>query len=114
MRIEYHGDMSSHGRFLCLSDFSPGNFRKLTTADGRLVAVALDFGAACFMPHPFIEVALREHRDPFSQTVSAMITFPLCEFNDAELLLAASGALVQYGAKPVGKHDISILFPSAD
>jgi hypothetical protein len=100
--------MSSHSRFLCPSDFSASNFRKRTTQDGRLVVVALDFRATCFMPLPFIEVALKKPRDRFCQSVVKKITYPHQQLIDAKVLLSASGSLVQYGSKPVGKQDFSI------
>ena len=80
--------------------------------DGRLVVVVLDFRATCFMPLPFIEVALKKPRDCFSRSVVEKITYP--HSNDATVLLSASGLLVQYGSKAVGKHDFSILFSSSD
>ena len=82
--------------------------------DGRLVAVVFDFRATCFMPLPFIEVALKKPRDRFCQTVVKRITYPHRRSNDAAVLLSASGSLVQYGSKPVGKHDFSILFSPSD
>ena len=74
----------------------------------RLVVVVLDFRATCFMPLPFIEVALKKARDSFCQSVVRRLTYP-DGGSDAKALLAASGPLVQYGLKPVGKHDLSIL-----
>lgn len=62
--IDYQGEISNYDRFLCPSDFEPGNFRKTTTPDGRWLVV-LDFRATCFMPLPFIEVALEKDRDDF-------------------------------------------------
>jgi len=67
--------------------------------DGRLVVVALDFRATCFMPLPFIEVALKKPRDRFSRSVVEKIKYT--RSNDAAVLLSASGPLVQYGLKPV-------------
>jgi len=99
LHIDFQGDISSHDRFLCLSDFNSGNFRKRTMEDGRLVVVALDFRATCFMPLPFIEVALKKPRDRFSRSVVQKITYT--RSNDAAVLLSASGPLVQYGLKPV-------------
>jgi hypothetical protein len=100
--------------FLCPSDFNPGNFRKLTGGDGRLVVVALDFRATCFMPPPFIEVALKKPRDSFCRNVVKQIVYPHQQSNDATALLSASSSLVPYGSKPVGKRDRSILFPHSD
>lgn len=82
--------------------------------DGRLVVVVLDFRATCFMPLPFIEAALHKPRDHFSRTVVKNITYPHRRSNDAEALLSASGYLVQYGFKPVGKHDLLVLFTPLD
>ena len=82
--------------------------------DGRLVVVALDFRATCFMPLPFIEVALKKPRDSFSQSVVKKITYPHRRSDDATVLLSASGPLVQYGPNAVGKHDSSILFLPSD
>jgi hypothetical protein len=109
LNIAFRGDISSHGRFLCPSDFNSGNFRK-RTEDGRLVVVVLDFRATCFMPLPFIEVALKKARDRFCQSVVENITYPHGRSDDAKVSLSASGSLVQYGSKPVGVHDFSILF----
>ncbi|KAI0000987.1 hypothetical protein BJV77DRAFT_1057854 [Russula vinacea] len=92
LNIDFRGDISSHGRFLCPSDFNSGNFRK-RTEDGRLVVVVLDFP-----------------RDRFCQSVVENITYPHGRSDDAKVLLSASGSLVQYGSKPVGVHDFSILF----
>lgn len=69
------------------------------------MVVVLEFRATCFMPLPFIEVALQKPRDHFSQTVVKKIMYPHRRSNDAAVLLSASGSLVQYGSKPVGKHD---------
>ncbi|KAF8326706.1 uncharacterized protein EI90DRAFT_3281698 [Cantharellus anzutake] len=101
LRIKFRGDISSHGRFLCPSDFNSGNFRKRTMEGGRLVVVVLDFGATCFMPLPFIEVALKKARDSFPQSVVEKITYPHGRSDDAKVLLFASGSLVQYGMRPV-------------
>jgi hypothetical protein len=82
---------------------------------GRLVVVVLDFRATCFMPLPFIEVALKKARDGFSQSVVEKITYPHGRSDDAEVLLSASGPLVQYGTRPVGKNNFSICsHPRAD
>ncbi|KAI1786756.1 hypothetical protein LXA43DRAFT_754108 [Ganoderma leucocontextum] len=99
LRINHQGDLSSHDRFLCPSDFNPGNFRKRTTEDGRLVVVVFDFRATCFMPLPFIEVAMKKPRDHFCQSVVNKIAYP--QSDDGTALLSASGLLVQYGSKPV-------------
>jgi len=101
LRIDFRGDISSHSRFLCPSDFDPSNFRKRTMEDGRLVVVVLDFRATCFMPLPFIEVALKKPWDRFSQSVVQKIKYPHQQSKDAKDLLSASGSLVQYGVKPI-------------
>ena len=80
---------------------------------GRLAVVVLDFRATCFMPLPFIEITLKKARDSFSQSV-VEITYPHGQPDDAKVLLFASGSLVQYGTRPVGKHDFSILFSPSD
>ena len=70
LRTDFHGDISDYAMmdlFLCPSDFNPGNFEKRTMEDGRLIVVALDFRATCFMPPPFIEVALKT---PFAERLS--------------------------------------------
>jgi hypothetical protein len=82
--------------------------------DGRLVVVVLDFRATCFMPLPFIELALKKPRDRFYQSVVERITYPHRRSDDATVLLSASGSLVQYGSRAVGKHDLSILFSPSD
>ena len=79
-----------------------------------MVVVVLDYGATCFMPLPFIEVALRKAWDSFSQSVVEKITYPHGRSDDAKVLLIASGSLVQYGTRPVGKHDFSTLFSPSD
>ncbi|EDR09939.1 uncharacterized protein LACBIDRAFT_325839 [Laccaria bicolor S238N-H82] len=89
----------NHRRFLCPSDFNKGNFRKRTTEDGQLIVVTLDFTATCFMPQPFIEVALRKSWDIFSQMVAMKVTYTPSD--DALALLSASGPLIQYGFGPV-------------
>jgi hypothetical protein len=76
--------------------------------DGRLVVVVLDFRATCFMLLPFIEVALKKPRDRFCQSVVEKITYLHRQSNNATVLLSASGSLVQYGSRAVGKHDFSI------
>jgi len=97
--------------FLCPSDFNPGNFKKRTMEDGWLIVVALDFRATCFMPPPFIEVALRKPRDSFCRAVVGRIAYPHQHSNDTMALLSASCSLVPYGSKPVGKYEFSILIP---
>lgn len=99
LHIDFRGDISTHRRFLCPSDFNKGNFRKRTTEDGQLIVVTLDFAATCFMPQPFIEVALRKSWDRFSQMVAMKITYTPSD--DARALLSASGPLIQYGFGPV-------------
>ena len=79
----------------------------------RLVVVVLDFRATCFMPLPFIEVALKKPRDSFFQSIFEKI-YPQGLSNDAKYLLSASAPLNQYGVKPIGKHDFSMLFSSSD
>jgi len=97
--------------FLCPSDFNPGNFKKRTMEHGRLVVVALDFRATCFMPPPFIEVALKKPRDSFCRTVAGRIAYPHRRSNGVTALLSASSSLVPYGSKPVGKRDFPIPSP---
>lgn len=63
-----------------------------------------DFRATCFMPTPFIEVALKQAQDPFSKLVARKIKYPHPRSEVATHLLSASGPLVQYGLKPVGPH----------
>ena len=70
---------------------------------GRLVVVAQDFRATCFMPPPFIEVALKKPRDSFCRTVVGQIAYPHRQSNDATALLSASSSLIPYGSKPVGE-----------
>ncbi|KAF5315195.1 hypothetical protein D9619_007279 [Psilocybe cf. subviscida] len=101
LRIEFRGDISSHGRFICPSDFNSGNFLKRTMEGGRLAVVLLDFLATCFMPLPFIEVALKKARDSFSQSVAKKITYTHGRSDDAKALLLASGPLIQYGTRPI-------------
>lgn len=69
--------------------------------DGRLVLVALDFRATCFMPLPFIEVAMGKPQDDFSRKVVRKIAYPHQRSDSATALLSASGYLVQYGPKPI-------------
>ena len=72
---------------------------------GRSVVVALDFRATCFMPLPFIEVALKKNRDTFRRMLIEKIRFPHGRSDDAAVLLNASGPLVRYGVRPVGEHE---------
>lgn len=109
--IDFKGDISGHRLYLCLSDFNAGNFRKHTTADGRLVVSVFDFRATCFMPAPFIEVALEQVQDPFSQAVAKKITYPHPRSEVATHLLSASGSLVQHGSKAVGARSLLNLVP---
>ncbi|KII91694.1 hypothetical protein PLICRDRAFT_173506 [Plicaturopsis crispa FD-325 SS-3] len=106
-------DLSKYDRYLCLSDFNPQNFKKTTTPDGQSVVVALDFGATCFMPLPFIEVALLKNRDDFRRSLIVKLkqeTYPRGEPDDVNALLSASGQLVAYGMKAIGKHNSSMSF----
>ena len=80
---------------------------------GRSVVVMLDFHAMCFMPLPFIEVALRKPWDSFFQSIFEKI-YPQGLSNDGNNLLSASASLGQYGVKPIGKHDILMLFSSSN
>jgi hypothetical protein len=110
--MDFQGDMSNYDRFLCLSDFNPGNFRKSTTPDGESAVVAMDFRAVCFMPLPFIEVALKKDRDRFRRSLIEKleeINYPQGRSEDVQALLTASGKLVPYGTRPVGKHNSSLL-----
>jgi hypothetical protein len=79
--------------------------------DGGRSVVVLDFRATCFMPLPFIEIALRKPRDSFFQSIFKKI-YPQGLSNDANDLLSASPSLGQYSAKPIGKHDFSVLLSS--
>ncbi|KAI6154768.1 hypothetical protein BKA82DRAFT_997670 [Pisolithus tinctorius] len=103
LRIDFRDDidLSSYGRYLCPSDFNRGNFKKCTMGDGRLVVVVSNFHATCFMPIPFIEVALKKPRDPFSQLVVQKITNPYQPSGYAGPLIIASALLHQYGVGPV-------------
>ncbi|KAL1664461.1 hypothetical protein GGF50DRAFT_127175 [Schizophyllum commune] len=101
LRIDLHGDLSRCGRVLCPSDFNPGNFRKSTTPEGQSVVVVLDFGATCFMPLPFPEVALRKDRDDFRRLLLKKLDYPRGHSEDVEALLSASYQLVQYDEKPI-------------
>ena len=69
---------------------------------GQSVVVALDFRATCFMPFPFLEVALRMSWDSFCRSVFHKI-YPKGLSDVARCLYSASGGLVQYGVKPIGK-----------
>ncbi|KAK7022311.1 hypothetical protein R3P38DRAFT_1116283 [Favolaschia claudopus] len=104
LRIDFQADLSNYDRYLCLSDFSPDNFKKTTSPDGQSVVVVLDFRAMCFMPLPFIEVALRKDRDSFRQSLITKLEekkYSRGERRDVEALLSASGQLVGYGTKPI-------------
>ncbi len=57
------------------------------------------------MPLPFIEVSLKINRDTFRQSLIGKIEYPHGRSDDAQVLLSASGPLVQYGERPVGKHE---------
>ncbi|KAH9849588.1 hypothetical protein C2E23DRAFT_905658 [Lenzites betulinus] len=104
LRMDWQGDLSNYDRFLCLSDFSPDNFKKTTTPDGQSVVVVLDFRAVCFMPLPFIEVALKKDRDGFRRLLITKLKeqeYSRGEQDDVEALLSASGQLVAYGTKAI-------------
>ena len=77
--------------------------------DGRLVVVVFDFCATCYTPLSFIQVALKKLRDRFCQSVEERIEHPYQQSNLAKVLLCASGSLVQYDSKPVGKDDVELL-----
>ncbi|KAH9896423.1 hypothetical protein C8Q73DRAFT_685383 [Cubamyces lactineus] len=99
--IDFQGDISSYGRVPCPSDYNPGKFRKTATPNGQSVVVVLDFGATCFMPLPFIEVALKKDRDDFRRSLIEKIEYPRERWEGVEALLSVSGQLVQYGEKPI-------------
>ncbi|KIY61587.1 hypothetical protein CYLTODRAFT_384531 [Cylindrobasidium torrendii FP15055 ss-10] len=104
LRIDFRCDLSKCDRLLCLSDFNPANFRKTTTADGRSVVAVLDFRATCFMPLPFVEVALIKNRDTFRYALIQKleeIGYPRGPRHDVQALHHASNRLVQYGFAPV-------------
>ncbi|KAF7297275.1 hypothetical protein MIND_00960700 [Mycena indigotica] len=116
LRMDFPCDLSSYDRFLCLSDFSPDNFKKTTTPDGQSVVVALDFGATCFMPLPFIEVALKKDRDSFRRLLITKLKeeeYPRGEPDHVAALLSASAQLVGYGMKPIAlPHGVSRIISS--
>jgi hypothetical protein len=77
------------------------NFMK----DRESKIVALDFGATCFLPVSFFELALCNF-DPFTQLLRPLIVRPTSTQVDA--LLVASGSLVPYNTNNIGEH-ISLL-----
>ncbi|KAH9936918.1 hypothetical protein B0H21DRAFT_758488 [Amylocystis lapponica] len=77
------------------------NFMK----DGEGKIVALDFGATCFLPVSFFELALC-NPDSFTQLLRPLIARPSTTQLDA--LWGASRSLVPYGTDKIGEH-ISLL-----
>jgi hypothetical protein len=63
--------------------------------------VAIDFGASCFLPVSFFDLALR-NPDYFTQLLRTRITRP--ESKQLEALLVASFSLVPYGTNNLGEH----------
>ncbi|KAF9554062.1 hypothetical protein CPC08DRAFT_713208 [Agrocybe pediades] len=104
LHIDCAVDLSKYERFLCLSDFNPKNFKKTTTPDGQSVVVMTNFWAICFMPLPFLEVALMNDLINFRRLEIKLEEkggYPRGEPVVAEALLRASYQLVPYGSKPL-------------
>lgn len=67
--------------------------------------VALDFGATCFLPVSFFELALC-NPDPFTRLLRPLISHP--ESTQLDALWLASRSLVQYGRNNIGEHISSL------
>ncbi|TFK50790.1 hypothetical protein OE88DRAFT_1735546 [Heliocybe sulcata] len=88
-------EVEKYGLRLCLSDMNQTNFVK----DRENKIVALDFGATCFLPVSFFELALHNH-DPFTHVLRQLIVHPTSTQSDASSV--ASGCLVPYDTNNLG------------
>jgi hypothetical protein len=102
-RASLISEFQAYGLRLCLSDMNQANFMK--DRNGKIVA--LDFGATCFLPISFFELALC-NSDPFTQLLRPLISRP--ESTQLNALWLASRSLVQFGKNTIGEH-ISSLSP---
>ncbi|KDQ21108.1 hypothetical protein BOTBODRAFT_51104 [Botryobasidium botryosum FD-172 SS1] len=84
------------GLRLCPCDINPTNFKK--DRDGK--AVALDFGATCFLPPSFFAVAMEKAVDPFAWKVAKHIRYP--RTSDVAAMVSASYHLVHFGRDDIG------------
>ena len=78
--------------------------------DGDKEIVAIDFGASCFLPISFFEMAL-DHPDPFTQRIRPFVDRPFVDHprsTQANALHLASSSLVKYQNNKIGEH-ISIV-----
>jgi hypothetical protein len=100
-RVRLGPEVEEHGLRLCLSDMTRNNFIK----DRNNTIVAIDFGASCFLPVSFFDLALR-NPDYFTQLLRARIR--RSKSNQLNALLAASQSLAPFGMDKIGEH-ISLL-----
>ncbi|KAG5643159.1 hypothetical protein DXG03_001489 [Asterophora parasitica] len=93
-RVDFSLEVEAHGLRLCLSDMNGEKFLK--REDG--VIVALDFGASCFLPVSFFNLALRKP-ESYTQRIGKLVKPPPSTQLDA--LLTASCSLVPYGTNNI-------------
>ncbi|KAH9856298.1 hypothetical protein C2E23DRAFT_857287 [Lenzites betulinus] len=97
-RVNLIPEFQTHGLRLCLSDMNRANFMK--DRNGNIVA--LDFGATCFLPVSFFELALC-NPGPFTRLLRPLITRP--ESTQVDALCLASSSLVPFGTNNIGLPD---------
>ncbi|OSD04990.1 hypothetical protein PYCCODRAFT_1465448 [Trametes coccinea BRFM310] len=96
--VDFGPEVEQFGLRLCLSDMNCANFMK--DAQGNIVVI--DFGATCFLPISFVELAL-QHFDPFTRLIRQRIV-PF-EPTQADMLGKASSVLARYQTNRIGLAD---------
>ncbi|KAL7277048.1 hypothetical protein ACG7TL_008893 [Trametes sanguinea] len=97
--VDFGPEVEQFGLRLCLSDMNCANFMK--DAQGNIVVI--DFGATCFLPISFVELAL-QHFDPFTRLIRQRIV-PF-EPTQADMLGKASSVLARYQTNRIGLADL--------
>ena len=97
-RVNFRNEVQEYGLRLCPSNMHHSNF--MIDGDGKVVA--LDFGATCFLPVSFFEMALFHH-DIFAHLLRPLVVCPTVSLTQVDALLAASGNLIPYGTNDIGE-----------
>ncbi|KAF8639004.1 hypothetical protein AX16_010400 [Volvariella volvacea WC 439] len=102
VRVNLVPEVQEQGLRLCLSDTNRENFM-VSSEDKKIVAI--DFGASCFLPISFFEMALY-HPDNFTRRIREFVIRPRSTQETA--LSQAATSLVKYQSNMVGEY-ISIV-----
>ncbi|KAI5827078.1 hypothetical protein K523DRAFT_247630, partial [Schizophyllum commune Tattone D] len=95
-RVDFQSEFETHGLPLCPCNLDPTNF--MTDCEGRIVAI--DFGATCFLPRSFFDLALFLcHRPP---ALVRLLDRPRPEH--LNVMLEAHVTLLLHGTNKIGVY----------